>query len=125
MNSIIDLLENSVRKYGDNTYILEKKTDQYEGITYTETQEQVHQVAAGLLSLGINKGDRIALLSESRTDWVISELGILHAGAVSVPLSILFKEGIDLQFRLDHSEHLAAVFLVAAEFRVFLRDVHS
>jgi len=104
MNTIIELLENSARKYPDNTYLLEKKADRYEAITFKETKDQAYKVAGGLLSLGINKGDRIALLSESRTDWVITELGILHAGAISVPLSILLKEGADLKFRLDHSE---------------------
>jgi long-chain acyl-CoA synthetase len=104
MKTIVDLLENSAQKYPDNPYLLEKKTDKYEATTYRETKEQAYKVAAGLLSLGIKKGDRIALLSESRTDWVISELGIIHAGAVSVPLSILLREGADLKFRLDHSE---------------------
>jgi long-chain acyl-CoA synthetase len=104
MKTIIELLENSALKFAGNTYLLEKKTDKYEGITYKETKEQAYKVAAGLLSLGIKKGERIALLSESRTDWVISELGILHTGAVSVPLSITLKEGADLKFRLDHSE---------------------
>ena len=104
MKTIIDLLENSTNKYANNPYLLEKKTDKYEALTYTETREEAYKVAAGLLTLGIQKGDRIALISESRTDWVISELGILHAGAISVPLSILLKEGSDLQFRLDHSE---------------------
>jgi long-chain acyl-CoA synthetase len=104
MKTIVELLENSAQKYPDNPYLLEKKTDRYEATTYRETREQAYKVAAGLLSLGIKKGDRIALLSESRTDWVISELGIIHAGAVSVPLSILLKEGADLKFRLDHSE---------------------
>jgi long-chain acyl-CoA synthetase len=104
MKTIVELLENSALKFAGNTYLLEKKTDKYEGITYKETKEQAYNVAAGLLALGIKKGDRIALLSESRTDWVISELGILHTGAISVPLSITLKEGADLKFRLDHSE---------------------
>jgi long-chain acyl-CoA synthetase len=104
MKTIVELLEYSAQKYGDKPYLLEKKTDRYESITYRETKEQAYSVAAGLIALGINKGDRIALLSESRTDWVISELGILHAGAINVPLSILLKEGADLKFRLDHSE---------------------
>ncbi|HAX92943.1 MAG TPA: long-chain fatty acid--CoA ligase, partial [Bacteroidales bacterium] len=103
MKTIPELLENSAQKFGDNPYLLEKKTDKYEAITYRETKEQTYKLAAGLLALGIKKGDRIALLSESRTDWVISELGILHSGAISVPLSILLKEGADLKFRLDHS----------------------
>src|SRR4030065_236188 len=103
MRTIVQLLENSVQKYANNPYILEKKTDRYEALTYRETKEQVYKVAAGLLAMGIQKGDRIALISESRTDWVISEVGILHTGAVNVPLSILLKEGADLKFRLDHS----------------------
>lgn len=103
MKTIIDLLENSAEKYGNNPYLLEKKTDRYESITYRETKELSYSTAAGLLALGLEKGDRVALLSESRTDWVISELGILHAGAICVPLSILLKEGADLKFRLDHS----------------------
>ncbi len=109
MKTIINLLENASKKYGNNPYLLEKRTDSYRSITYKETKEQVYKVAAGLLALGIKSGDRIALLSESRTDWVISELGILHAGAINVPLSILLKEGIDLKFRLDHSESKWAI----------------
>jgi|WetSurSiteA1Bulk_404760.scaffolds.fasta_scaffold00115_15 long-chain acyl-CoA synthetase len=104
MKTIIDLLENSVQKYANNPYLLEKKTGRYEALTYKETKELAYKTAAGLLALGIKKGDRIALLSEARTDWVISELGILHTGAISVPLTITLKEGADLKFRLDHSE---------------------
>jgi long-chain acyl-CoA synthetase len=104
MKTIVELLEVSARKYANNPYLLEKKSDKYEAITYKETKEQAYRVAAGLLALGIKKGDRIALLSEARTDWVISELGVLNTGAVSVPLSITLREGADLKFRLDHSE---------------------
>jgi long-chain acyl-CoA synthetase len=104
MKTIIQLLESSSDKYPDNPYLLEKKTDKYEALTYKETKEEVYKVAAGLLALGVKKGDRLALISESRADWVISELGILHTGAINVPLSILLKEGADLKFRLDHSD---------------------
>ncbi len=104
MKTIIQLLEFSAKKYANNPYLLEKKTDHYEALTYKETKEQVYKVAAGLIALGVRKGDRLALISESRTDWVISELGILHTGAINVPLSILLKEGADLKFRLDHSD---------------------
>ncbi len=109
MKTIVQLLENSAQKYADNPYLLEKKADAYEATTYRETIEQVYQVAAGLMALGVRKGDRLALISESRTDWVISELGVLHAGAVNVPLSILLKEGADLKFRLEHSGAMMAI----------------
>ena len=104
MKTLIELLESSAQKYANNPYLLEKKTDRYEATTYKETKEQVYKVAAGLLALGIRKGDRIALISEGRTDWVISELGILYTGAVNVPLSVLIKESAELKFRLEHSE---------------------
>jgi len=104
MKTIVELLENSAKQYGNHPYLYEKKTDRYESITFKETLEQAYKVTAGFLALGIKKGDRIALLSEARTDWVISELGIMHTGAVSVPLSITLREGADLKFRLDHSE---------------------
>lgn len=103
MRTIIELLQTSAEKYADNPYILEKRTDKYESISFRETKEQAYKVAAGMLALGIRKGERIALLSESRIDWVIGELGILHAGAICVPLSIALKEGTDLKFRLEHS----------------------
>jgi len=103
MNTIAELFENSVKRYGNNPYLLEKKTDKYVATTFKETRELAYKFAAGLIQMGIKKGERIALLSESRTDWVISELGILHTGAISVPLSILLKEGADLKFRLEHS----------------------
>lgn len=103
MKTIVELLENSGEKYGNNPYLLEKKTDRYESITYNETKNLAYTTAAGFMAMGLEKGDRVALLSESRTDWVLSELGILHAGAICVPLSILLKEGADLKFRLDHS----------------------
>jgi long-chain acyl-CoA synthetase len=104
MKTIIELLQNSSARFANNPYIFEKKTDKYESLTYRETKELVYKVAAGFLALGIRKGDRVGLLSESRIDWVISELGVLHAGAISVPLSIMLKEGADLKFRLEHSE---------------------
>jgi long-chain acyl-CoA synthetase len=104
MQTLTRLFEESVRKYRDNPYILEKRTGSYETFTFRMIRDEVYKVAAGLLSLGIRRGDRVALISESRADWVISELGILHTGGVSVPVSILIKEVNDLQFRLEHSE---------------------
>ena len=62
MKTIIELLENSSQKYASNQYILEKKADRYEALTYSEAKEQVYKAAAGMLALGLRKGDRVALL---------------------------------------------------------------
>jgi long-chain acyl-CoA synthetase len=102
--TIIDLLNSSVDKYAQNTFLWEKKNTEFLPTTYCETKEQCHLLAAGLMALGVQAGDKVALLSEGRNNWIIGELGVLHAGAISVPLSIKLEEGTDLIFRLVHSE---------------------
>ncbi len=102
--TIIDLLNKSVDKYAHEPFLWEKTTSEFQPTTYLETKKQTHLLAAGLISLGVQAGDKIALLSEGRNAWIIGELGILHAGAVNVPLSIKLEESNDLIFRLVHSE---------------------
>ncbi|NOQ27288.1 MAG: AMP-binding protein [Bacteroidales bacterium] len=103
MTTIIDLFENSVNKFSNNPFLREKKTNKYESLTYKEVLEQTHVLAAGLMSLNIQKEDRIALLSEGRNYWVMGELAILYTGAINVPLSVKLDAGTDLKFRLEHS----------------------
>lgn len=102
--TIPNMFEESVRKYSSNVLMWEKKKDKYEGTTYKEMQALAHKFAAGLISLGLKKGDRAALIAEGRNDWVMSELGILFAGGVNVPVSVKIEELSDLKFRLAHSE---------------------
>lgn len=97
------MFEESVRAYGDNVMMLEKEDGAYAGSTYREIHRSVMRFAAGLMQLGIQKGDRIALISEGRNAWVIAELGILYAGAVNVPLSVKIDELTDLKFRIAHA----------------------
>jgi len=53
-----------VKNYPNNTLIWEKEDKEFKGHSYKEIQEEVYTYANGLLSLGINNGDRLALLSE-------------------------------------------------------------
>lgn len=101
--TIIDLLDQSVAKYSDNPFLWEKTTSEFMPTTYRDTKQQTHQLAAGLIELGVKAGDKVALLSEGRNAWIIGELAILHTGAVNVPLSIKLEESNDLIFRLIHS----------------------
>ncbi len=54
------------------------------------------------MSLGVQKGDRIGLVADGRNSWIISELGILYAGAADVPMSIRLSSD-EIKFRLEHS----------------------
>jgi len=103
MKSIIQFFEESVEKYSSNVYLWEKPQDKYEGTTYGETKKQVYEFAAGLMTMGIRKGDRMSLISEGRNSWVIGELGVFYTGAMNVPLSTKLNPE-EIKFRLNHSE---------------------
>ena len=102
--TIIDLFEESVAKYGAKEFLLEKHNGKFEPTTYADSKVEVLRIGAGLVALGIERGDRVAILAEGCNNWIISELGLLYAGAVSVPLSIKLEEANDLMFRLKHSD---------------------
>lgn len=102
--TLVDLFEASVKKYPNNTFLLEKTGKKFEPTTYMQVKEQVYQLGAGLQALGVKKGDTMALLSEGRNMWVIGELAMFYAGAVNVPLSIKLEESNDLLFRLIHGD---------------------
>ncbi|MBR1706453.1 MAG: AMP-binding protein [Bacteroidales bacterium] len=102
--TIIDFVEQYTRQFADHPYLREKVDGKWTAITQAETRETAYRIGAGLMSLGLQKGDKIALLSESRAMWVLAELGALYAGATDVPLSVNLGEGKDLVFRISHSE---------------------
>ena len=102
--TIIDLFEESVGKYGAKEFLLEKHNGKFEPTTYNETKRRALRIGAGLTAMGIERGDRVSILAEGCNNWIISELGLLYAGAISVPLSIKLEESNDLLFRLRHSD---------------------
>ncbi|MBR1869695.1 MAG: AMP-binding protein [Bacteroidales bacterium] len=102
--TIIDFVEKYTHQFADHVYLREKVDGVWKEITQEQTREMAYQVGAGLMSLGLEKGDKIALLSESRSMWIIAELGAMYAGATDVPLSVNLGAGADLVFRINHSE---------------------
>ena len=108
--TIIDLFEESVAKYGSKEFLLEKHNGKFEPTTYKESYDRAITIGAGLAAIGIERGDRVSILAEGCNNWIISELGLLYAGAVSVPLSIKLEEANDLVFRLRHAD-VKAIFV--------------
>ena len=102
--TIIDFVEKYTRKYADHPYLKEKVGGEWKEITQEQTRKEAYRIGAGLMSLGLQKGDKIALLSESRAMWILAELGAMYAGATDVPLSVNLAEPADLIFRINHSD---------------------
>ena len=73
------------RRLGDKPFLWAKRDGAYRPITWRETAAQVEELARGLRALGLERGDRVALVSENRPEWMIADLAIISAGGVTVP----------------------------------------
>ncbi|MCH7760793.1 AMP-binding protein [candidate division TA06 bacterium] len=102
MNIIPDCIEESGGRYQEKTalQIKRKRGEAYEKVSYRDLREKVDLISGGLLSLGMEKGDRVGVISENRPEWAMAYLGILKGGGVVVPLDPQLKPG-ELQSILE------------------------
>lgn len=63
-----------------------KREGSYQSLTWADLDEKILNLAGSLLQLGLQKGDRIALLSENRPEWAIADFAILAIGGITVPI---------------------------------------
>ena len=72
-------------RFSDKPFLWAKRAGAYQPISWAETARNVRRLALGLRSIGIAPGERVGLVSENRPEWVIADLAIMSAGAVTVP----------------------------------------
>ena len=70
---------------GDRAFLWAKRGGTYEGVSWADAARAVNRLARGLCALGIQPGDRVALAAENRPEWVLTDLAIMSAGAITVP----------------------------------------
>ncbi len=78
--------------------------------TYQELEEQANRVASGLASLGIGKGDRVAMMLPNIPEFAYAFFGIQKLGAVAVPFNTMYK-GREISFILKDSDARAIICL--------------
>ncbi len=76
----------ALRRHDKADSINHKQTDEWLNVSAREFIKRVRHVALGLRRFGVERGDRVALMSENRVEWSIADLAILSLGAVNVPL---------------------------------------
>src|SRR5688572_8780831 len=84
--SILDLFLANAEGHPDATAAMVKRGGAYQDVTWKELADAARATAAGLVSLGVQPGDRVSIISQTRVEWVTADLGILGAGAVTVPV---------------------------------------
>ena len=72
-------------RLGDKPFLWAKREGRYQPLSWAAAARDVRLLARGLRALGIGAGDRVALVAESRPEWVIADLAIISAGAITVP----------------------------------------
>ncbi|MEO8091243.1 MAG: AMP-dependent synthetase/ligase [bacterium] len=85
--TIADLLPAAAREYGANRAILYKdESGAWVAKSYSEVSDIVRDLSLGLIDLGINKGDKVSILANTRPEWTYFDFAALTAGATVVPI---------------------------------------
>jgi long-chain acyl-CoA synthetase len=85
--TIADLLPKAVSRYGSRRAVMFKDdSGRWASRTYDEVGETVKDLALGLMALGIEKGDKVAILGNTRPEWTYFDFAALTAGATVVPI---------------------------------------
>jgi len=84
--TINHVFRNRTATYNDRLAVEKKQDGRWESATWTQYYDRSRAVGLGLTALGVEKGDRVALLSENRLEWLYTDMGTLGIGACLVPI---------------------------------------
>jgi long-chain acyl-CoA synthetase len=84
--TIADLVPHAAERYADRAAIRFKQDGEWQDVTYTELERIVNEVALGLIDLGIQPGERVCILANTRPEWSYADLAATSAGVVVVPI---------------------------------------
>src|SRR3954449_2876417 len=84
-DNLVSLFLTRAEDKDDAPFLWAKREGAWPSISWSEAARQVAALAAGLKRIGLHPGDRVALVSENRPEWLIADLGIMAAGCITVP----------------------------------------
>ncbi len=107
--TIADLLPAAAREYGASRAILYKdESGAWVGKTYSEVNDTVRDLSLGLIDLGIDGGDKVSILANTRPEWTYFDFAALTAGATVVPI-YQTNSPEECQYVLENSDAKAVV----------------
>ncbi|MEL6878440.1 MAG: long-chain fatty acid--CoA ligase [Pseudomonadota bacterium] len=84
-NNLVELFLKRADEKGDAPFLGRKQDGEWTTQSWQEVADQVCLLAEGLRRIGLNDGDRVALVSENRPEWCIADLAVMAAGCITVP----------------------------------------
>ena len=85
-DTIATVFQNNAEKLKTRACVAYKKDGKYTDISWNDMNEMVRNLGLYLISKGVNKGDKVALFSDNRYEWWISDLAIISIGGVTIPI---------------------------------------
>jgi len=84
-DNLVSMFLARAEEKGDAPFLWAKRDKEWRPVSWKEAARQVATLAASLKRMGLQRGDRVCLVSENRPEWLIADLGIMAAGCVTVP----------------------------------------
>jgi long-chain acyl-CoA synthetase len=84
-DNLVSLFLTRAAAKGDRPFLWAKRDGEWRSTSWAEAERQVAALAGSLKRIGLEPGDRVALVSENRPEWLIADLAIMAAGCVTVP----------------------------------------
>ncbi|MGQ0678843.1 MAG: AMP-dependent synthetase/ligase [Actinomycetota bacterium] len=106
--TLTEVFINRVAKSPDAVALKAKVGSEWKAWTFAEFSADARNIAGGLISLGVNKGDYVGLLSTNRPEWNVTDVAILLAGAIAVPVYVT-NSASQVSYILGHSECRVAI----------------
>ncbi|TGM48086.1 long-chain fatty acid--CoA ligase [Leptospira biflexa] len=102
--NLAELFYDTARKYGDKPgFGTRNKNKEFITTTFREVYDSGVALATGLIDLGLNAREHVAVLSENRLEWIVANYGILLSGAADVPRGTDVTDG-DIRYIIPHSD---------------------
>src|SRR4051794_33211161 len=109
LKTINDIFFTIASSNRDRVMVFENAAGQWESISTTQMYQRVRALGEAFVSWGIAKGDRIALLSENRWEWAITDFAVLAIGAIDVPVYPTLTAGQISELLIDSGCRIAVV----------------
>jgi long-chain acyl-CoA synthetase len=84
--NLVQLFEAQAARQGARAAMKFKRDGRWQEISWAETARRARDVADGLAAIGVKPGDRVSILADTSPEWIIADLGIMGAGAITVPI---------------------------------------
>ncbi|WP_419797033.1 MAG: AMP-dependent synthetase/ligase [Terasakiella sp.] len=83
--NLVSMFFEQAQKRASNPFVWQKVNGTYQSTSWKQSSDNVVHLARALRNLGIQKGDRVVLVSENRSEWVMADMAIMACGAITVP----------------------------------------